>query len=70
MPQLEIYADEVKCNHGATVGKISEESLFYLQSRGISKTEAQKILISVFNNEAIVVEGKLKEKLKEALNKE
>lgn len=52
-PQLEIYADDVKCAHGATVGQLDENSLFYLQSRGIPKDEAHKILIYAFAREII-----------------
>ncbi len=44
-PQLEIYADDVKCSHGCTVGSIDEESLFYLQSRGIPRKEAMALLL-------------------------
>jgi Fe-S cluster assembly protein SufD len=40
-PQLEIYADDVKCSHGATVGRLQPEELFYLRSRGIPKKEAE-----------------------------
>ncbi len=47
-PQLEIYADDVKCGHGATVGKLEEESIFYLMSRGITGKEAQRILAYAF----------------------
>ncbi|AML58792.1 FeS cluster assembly protein sufD [Serratia rubidaea] len=47
-PQLEIYADDVKCSHGATVGRIDEEQLFYLQSRGIAKHDAQQMIIFAF----------------------
>ncbi|WP_411754500.1 Fe-S cluster assembly protein SufD [Serratia sp. (in: enterobacteria)] len=47
-PQLEIYADDVKCSHGATVGRIDEEQLFYLQSRGIDKHAAQQMIIFAF----------------------
>ncbi len=43
-PQLEIFADDVKCSHGATIGQLSEEELFYLRSRGISKKEAVQML--------------------------
>lgn len=50
-PQLEIYADDVKCSHGATVGQLDEESLFYLRSRGISKDMARSILIRAFAND-------------------
>ncbi|MEO3988493.1 Fe-S cluster assembly protein SufD [Pseudocitrobacter cyperus] len=47
-PQLEIYADDVKCSHGATVGRIDDEQLFYLRSRGISEQDARKIIIYAF----------------------
>jgi Fe-S cluster assembly protein SufD len=50
-PQLEIYADDVKCSHGATVGQLNDEALFYMQSRGISKSVAQLLLMSGFANE-------------------
>ncbi|MFO0813911.1 MAG: Fe-S cluster assembly protein SufD [Gemmatales bacterium] len=52
-PQLEIFADDVKCTHGATVGQLDDEMLFYLRSRGISKTEAQSILVYAFANDII-----------------
>ena len=48
-PELEIYADDVKCAHGATVGQLNEESLFYLRSRGIDKEAAEKVLVSAFS---------------------
>ena len=51
-PALEIYADDVKCSHGATSGDLDEEQLFYLKSRGIAEDEAKKILTSAFLNEA------------------
>ncbi|AJI82526.1 cysteine desulfurase activator complex subunit SufD [Yersinia enterocolitica] len=47
-PQLEIYADDVKCSHGATVGRIDAEQLFYLQSRGINQADAQQMIIFAF----------------------
>lgn len=47
-PFLEIYADDVKCSHGASVGEIDEDALFYLQARGISKQEAKTILLRSF----------------------
>lgn len=47
-PQLEIYADDVKCTHGATVGQLDEEALFYLQSRGIPTAIARQLLITGF----------------------
>ena len=48
-PELEIYADDVKCAHGATVGQLNEESLFYLRSRGLDKEAAEKVLVSAFS---------------------
>lgn len=47
-PQLEIYADDVKCSHGCTVGRLDEEALFYLQTRGISKDHAQAMLLQAY----------------------
>ena len=47
-PQLEIYADDVKCSHGATIGQMDNEALFYLRSRGISKEEATLLMIRAF----------------------
>ncbi|MDR2026528.1 MAG: Fe-S cluster assembly protein SufD [Prevotellaceae bacterium] len=52
-PQLEIYADDVKCSHGATVGQLNEDALFYMQSRGINKSTAQLLLMSGFANEIL-----------------
>ncbi len=50
-PQLEIYADDVKCSHGSSTGQIDKEQLFYLQSRGISKENAQMLLLHAFTAE-------------------
>ncbi len=47
-PQLEIYADDVKCSHGCTVGRLDEDALFYLRARGISKEHAQAMLLQAF----------------------
>ncbi len=47
-PQLEIYADDVKCTHGATVGQLDEEAIFYLRSRGISQQRAKNLMIYAF----------------------
>ncbi|MDP4255615.1 MAG: SufD family Fe-S cluster assembly protein, partial [Bacteroidota bacterium] len=47
-PQLEIFADDVKCSHGSTVGQFSEEALFYLRSRGIGEQTAKGLLINAF----------------------
>ena len=52
-PQLEIYADDVKCTHGATVGQLNEESIFYLRSRGIPEPTARRMLIHAFAGEII-----------------
>jgi len=52
-PMLEIYADDVKCSHGATVGQLDEKSMFYLRSRGIGKDEARILLMYAFAYEAV-----------------
>src|SRR6185295_8204561 len=52
-PQLEIYADDVKCTHGATVGQLNEESIFYLRARGIGLETARRMLIHAFAGEII-----------------
>ncbi|MCK7546086.1 Fe-S cluster assembly protein SufD [Marinobacter bryozoorum] len=52
-PELEIYADDVKCAHGATIGQLDEQSLFYLVSRGISRREANVLLTMAFINELV-----------------
>ncbi|CAI1702809.1 FeS cluster assembly protein sufD [Serratia entomophila] len=62
-PQLEIYADDVKCSHGATVGRIDEEQMFYLQSRGIDQHAAQQMIIFAFAAE--LTEGIANETIRE-----
>lgn len=52
-PQLEIYADDVKCTHGATVGQLNDESIFYLRSRGMGLDTAKRMLIHAFAGEII-----------------
>ena len=52
-PQLEIYADDVKCTHGATIGQIEEDALFYLRSRGIDEASAHRLLLMAFANECL-----------------
>jgi Fe-S cluster assembly protein SufD len=52
-PQLEIYADDVKCTHGATIGQIEEDALFYLRSRGIDEPSARKLLLLAFASECL-----------------
>lgn len=55
-PKLEIYADDVQCAHGSTVGFLDKEALFYLQSRGIDLNSAKALLIESFLHEAIVID--------------
>jgi len=52
-PQLEIYADDVKCSHGTSTGKVNEDAMFYLQARGIGKESARALLIRAFAEEVV-----------------
>jgi Fe-S cluster assembly protein SufD len=52
-PQLEIFADDVKCGHGSTTGALDDSSIFYLRSRGLSEEESRKILIEAFAKEIV-----------------
>ncbi len=52
-PQLEIYADDVKCTHGATIGQIEENALFYMRSRGIDEVSARRLLLFAFASESV-----------------
>ena len=52
-PELEIYADDVKCSHGSSSGSIDEESIYYLMSRGLNKIESTKLLVEGFLSESI-----------------
>ncbi len=52
-PQLEIFADDVKCTHGATIGQLDEEAIFYLRARGLTHFEARDLLIHAFAGEVI-----------------
>ena len=52
-PQLEIYADDVKCSHGCTIGQLDDDALFYMRSRGIAKREAKAVLTYAFASEAV-----------------
>lgn len=52
-PQLEIYADDVKCSHGATVGQLDEKALFYMRQRGIPEDDARTLLMMAFTDEVI-----------------
>ena len=53
MPGLEIEADDVRCTHGATIGQLDAESLFYMQSRGIGKSEARSLLTYAFAQDVV-----------------
>ena len=68
-PQLEIFADDVRCTHGATIGQIDPESIFYLRSRGIGLEEARNLLMVAFAGEIIhqVKVGPFQRQLKAAL---
>ena len=52
-PQLEIYADDVKCSHGATIGQLDEEAVFYLRSRGLNQEAARSLLQFAFIKEVL-----------------
>jgi Fe-S cluster assembly protein SufD len=52
-PELEIYADDVKCSHGSSSGSIDEESIFYLRSRGINELDAKEMMIKGFLAEVV-----------------
>ncbi|MBT8261974.1 MAG: Fe-S cluster assembly protein SufD [Bacteroidia bacterium] len=66
-PQLEIFADDVKCSHGCTIGQLDEEALFYLRSRGIGQKEARALLMYAFANN--VLESVKIPELKRRINK-
>jgi Fe-S cluster assembly protein SufD len=67
-PELEIYADDVKCSHGATTGQLDEEPLFYLRSRGLSAAEARMLLVQAFVDEVAdkIVDEKFQSSVKES----
>ena len=66
-PQLEIFADDVKCSHGCTIGQLDEDALFYMQQRGIPKKEAKALLMYAFSN--TVLESVKIPQLKQRINK-
>jgi len=70
-PQLEIYADDVKCSHGATVGQLDQNAIFYLQSRGISIREARLLLMYAFGQEILskITVDPLRERLADLVDK-
>ena len=69
-PELEIYADDVKCSHGSTSGNLDENSIFYLMSRGLNYDQAKKLLIDGFINDVIekITNIEIQKYLKEAIN--
>ena len=64
-PELEIYADDVKCSHGATIGQLDNQALFYLRSRGLREEEAKMLLMFAFSSD--IVDKVRLEPLKERL---
>jgi Fe-S cluster assembly protein SufD len=69
-PELEIYADDVKCSHGSTTGQLDDEAMFYLQARGLSKDSARKLLINAFAEDVLekLVNPELREIVEETVN--
>lgn len=70
-PQLEIYADDVKCSHGATVGQLDQQALFYMRTRGVSESEARLLLMFAFMSDVIdrVRLEALKDRLRQLVEK-
>ena len=75
-PELEIYADDVRCSHGSTSGSLDNDSIYYLMTRGLSRKESTKLLVNGFLNEvadsikSISVRNFIKNKLEEQLSNE
>jgi Fe-S cluster assembly protein SufD len=69
LPGLEILADQVRCSHGATTGEINREELFYMQARGISESDAYRLITYGFLNEVIerLPENSLRVRLQDSL---
>jgi Fe-S cluster assembly protein SufD len=69
-PGLEIYADDVKCSHGATVGKLDDEAIYYMRQRGISENEARRMQIHGFADEIVnhAPSGALREEIAARIN--
>ncbi len=70
-PYLEIKANDVRCTHGATIGKIDNEQMYYLKSRGISQTKAEKLILAGFLGEVInrIEDDKIKEEILKEIDK-
>lgn len=69
-PELEIYADDVKCSHGATTGQLDEEPLFYLRQRGLNEAQARLLLVQAFVDEVVnkIMDENIRNKVSEAAN--
>jgi Fe-S cluster assembly protein SufD len=70
-PELEIYADDVKCSHGSTTGQLDEEAVFYLMARGLSRESARKLLINAFAEDVLekLVNDNLREMIEETIHR-
>ena len=68
-PELQIYADDVICTHGATVGALSDDALFYLTTRGIELNQAKKILLAAFMQEISSYCAPFEEMIKKSVTK-
>ena len=66
-PQLEIYADDVKCSHGATVGQLDGEAVMYMRQRGLSEQQARRLQIEGFVNDIVLSAGDMGEVWSEEL---
>ena len=66
-PQLEIYADDVKCSHGATVGQLDDEAILYMRQRGLSEAQARRLQIEGFVRDIVSQAGSLSDALAEEL---
>lgn len=75
-PQLEIWADDVKCSHGATTGQLDQEQMFYLRTRGLSKTQARAVLLKAFAGDVIqhigikALQSQVEQQISERLEKQ
>jgi Fe-S cluster assembly protein SufD len=67
-PQLEIFADDVKCTHGAAIGQLDDEAMFYMRARGLTERDARYMLIHAYAGE--VLEGITIEPLRQQLERE
>jgi Fe-S cluster assembly protein SufD len=68
-PELEIYADDVKCTHGATVGQLDDKAMFYLRTRGLDEKNARRLLMRAYVGEIIgkIKDDKLRNKMTEII---